>query len=126
MFVLKDRYGKLKLVTPPDNGCILRGVTTQSILQLSEQIAEDTGMDIEERPISIHEIISAHHEDRLVEAIGCSTSSHIQPINRIVYRENNIQLDTNKDSQYVSYLNNLITNIMIGNQDHQWVSSLAI
>ena len=77
MFVLKDRYGKLKLVTPPDNGCILRGVTTQSILELHEQIYADTGMDIEERPISIHELINAHYESRLIEAIGCSTSSHI-------------------------------------------------
>ena len=31
MFVLKDRYGKLTLVTPPDNGCILPGIITKSI-----------------------------------------------------------------------------------------------
>ena len=81
-------------------------------------------MSIEERPISIHEIINAHHESRLVEVIGCSTSSHIQPISRIVYRENNIELNTNKDSTYVSYLNNLITNIMVGPNTHKWVTSL--
>ena len=77
MFVLKDRYGKLQLVTPPDNGCIIPGVIPKSIMALHERIREETGMIIEERPISIHELISAFKEDRLIEAIGCSTSSHI-------------------------------------------------
>ena len=87
MFVLKDRYGKLQLVTPPDNGCIIPGVIPKSIMALHERIREETGMIIEERPISIHELISAFKEDRLIEAIGCSTSSHIQPISRIVYKD---------------------------------------
>ena len=77
-----------------------------------------------ERDISIHEIINANKEGRLVEVIGCSTSSFIQPINKIVYKDQTVQLNTNKDSEYVSYLNNLITNIMIGSDDHKWVFSM--
>lgn len=74
-----------------------------------------------ERNISIHELISAYYEDRLIEAVGCSTPSHIQPISKIVYRENTLDLRTNKDSFYVSYLNNLVTNIMTGPDHHEWV-----
>jgi len=33
-------------------------------------------------------------------------------------------LNTNKDSEYVSYLNNLITNIMIGPDNHKWVFAM--
>jgi len=46
-------------------------------MALHERIEQETGMIIEERPISIHELISAFAEGRLIEAIGCSTSSHI-------------------------------------------------
>ena len=97
-FVIRDRYGSLQLLTPPDNGCILSGVTRQSILELSDKIQKEQGLVVKEQPINICEIISAYQEDRLIEAIGCSTSSHIQPINRIVYKEHNMTLDTNKDS----------------------------
>jgi len=38
---------------------------------------KDTGMIVMEKNISIHEIIEAYNEGRLIEAIGCSTSSHI-------------------------------------------------
>ena len=50
----------MKLYTPLDNGCILSGVTRRSIIDLAKQIEEDTGMRVEERQISIHEIIEAH------------------------------------------------------------------
>jgi branched-subunit amino acid aminotransferase/4-amino-4-deoxychorismate lyase len=46
-------------VTPPDNGCIIAGVITKSIMALNERILAETGMIIEERPISIHELVSA-------------------------------------------------------------------
>ena len=48
-FVIKNRYGYLKLYTPLDNGCILSGITRQSIMEMREQIAKDTGMELVER-----------------------------------------------------------------------------
>ena len=73
------------MITPPDNGCILPGVTRNSILDLASQIKNEIDIDVVERPISIHELISAYYEDRVLEVIGCSTSSHIQPISNVVY-----------------------------------------
>lgn len=84
MSMIQNRYGKLQFITPPDNGCILPNVTRNSILDLASKIKEDIDVDIVERPISIHEIISAYYEDRVLEVIGCSSSSHIQPISNIV------------------------------------------
>lgn len=62
----------------------------------------------------------------MIEVIGASTASHIQPINKIVYRDYTIELDTNKESKYVSYLNNLIANIMQGPDTHPWVVPLSL
>ena len=125
-FVLQDRYGVLKCYTPMDNGCILSGVTRETIIDLRDQIKKDTGMVVEEKMLSIHEIMQAHAENRLVEVIGASTASHIQTINKIVYKHYTINLDTNKDSFYVSYLSNLITDIMVGADTHSWVTPLSL
>ena len=76
-FVIKNRYGYLKLYTPLDNGCILSGMTRQSIIEMREQIAQNTGMELVERQISIHEILEANKEGRLIEAFGTSTSSGV-------------------------------------------------
>ena len=123
-FVYKDRYGKLILSTPLDNGCILPNAIRNSILELSDKIQAETGLNVSERYISIHEVINAHAEGRLIEVIGCSTSSFIQPVNKITYKDQNIVLKTSKSSQYVSYLNNLMTEIMVGPDTHEWVTTL--
>ena len=37
IFVLQQsRYGNLELLTPPDDGCILNGVTRQTIVDLAD------------------------------------------------------------------------------------------
>ena len=76
-FVYKDRYGKYILSTPLDNGCILPNTIRNSILDLADKIYDETGLEVSEKQISIHEIINAHEEGRLIEVIGCSTSSFI-------------------------------------------------
>lgn len=60
-----------------DNGCILPNTIRNSILDLEGEIKKDKGLKVVERDISIHEIINADKEGRLVEIIGCSTSSFI-------------------------------------------------
>ena len=49
-FVLGDT-----VVTPPLDGCILAGVTRDSVLQL----LREKGMKVEERPITIQELEEA-------------------------------------------------------------------
>lgn len=78
------------MYTPLDNGCIMNSVNRQSILDMSDEIDRDIGLKVVERPISIHEVISAFKEERLIEMIGVSTSAFVQPINRLVYRDQSI------------------------------------
>ena len=117
-FLMVNRYGKLELVTPEDNGCILPCPIRNTILELKDEIEKETGMTPIERPVSIHEIINANNEGRLIEMIGCSTPSFIQPITKIVYKDQVIKLDTNSDSKYVKYLNRKIVGLMTGPDSH--------
>lgn len=74
LFVLDD-----KLVTPPLSDTILNGVTRDSLLT----IARDMGITVEERKLSIDEVIAAITEGRPVEAFGAGTAAVIAPISVI-------------------------------------------
>lgn len=65
-----------KLITPALSTSILAGITRDSVLQL----ARDWGMPVEERKISIDEILEAHANGTLEEAFGCGTAAVITPI----------------------------------------------
>ena len=101
----------------------MAGTHRQSILELKDKIFEDTGINVIQRSVSIHEVLGAWKEERLIEMICSSTSSHIQGINRLVYKDKKISLNTNRNSKYVSYFRNLITDIMVGPTSHPWVES---
>lgn len=62
-----------KLITPALSDSILDGITRRSILEL----ARDWGMEVEERRVSIEEVINAIKENRLQEAFGCGTAATI-------------------------------------------------
>ena len=53
----QSRYGHYELVTPPNDGTILNSVTRQTICDLKPTIKEKFNVDVQERKISIHEVI---------------------------------------------------------------------
>ncbi len=70
------------LVTPPLNGSILAGITRDSVIQ----IARDQGMRVEERPISIQEIVRAWRVGGLEESFGTGTAAVIAPVGELCYK----------------------------------------
>ena len=62
-----------KLITPELSDSILDGITRRSVLQL----ARDWGMEVEERRVSVDEVITAIKENRLQESFGCGTAATI-------------------------------------------------
>lgn len=72
---------------------------------------------VRERPVSVHELIGAAREERLVEAFGASTPSFIQPISKIVYKDATVDLSRSNFS-HVNYLNKLLMDIMTGPVSH--------
>lgn len=74
MFVIDD-----VLITPPLGDTILAGITRDSVLTL----ARDWGMKVEERKISVDEVIEAHQKGKVQEAFGTGTAATIAPISLI-------------------------------------------
>jgi branched-chain amino acid aminotransferase len=75
MFVYNQR-----IVTPPLSGSILPGVTRDSVLQLARSL----GFEVEERPVSIHQILADAKSGALTEVFGCGTAAVISPIDAFV------------------------------------------
>lgn len=77
-FVLNDT-----LVTPALSGSILPGITRDSVLTL----ARSWGMRVEERIISIDEVIEGAENGSLKECFGTGTAAVISPVKSLYYKE---------------------------------------
>ena len=71
------------LVTPPAKDTILKGITRDSVLT----VARDWGMKVDERKVSIAEVIKAIEEGRLTEAFGVGTAAVVSHIAEITYKD---------------------------------------
>jgi branched-chain amino acid aminotransferase len=83
MFLIGD-----KLVTSETGDSILSGITRDSVLTL----ARDWGMEVEERKISVDEIIDACKSGELKEAFGAGTAATIAHIDSIGFEGIDYQL----------------------------------
>ena len=73
-----------KAITPDlDQGTILAGVTRDSVIRL----IEDMGMEVEERPLGIDEIIEAFKKGELREVFGTGTAATISMIKELRYKD---------------------------------------
>ncbi|KAK3604840.1 hypothetical protein CHS0354_000502 [Potamilus streckersoni] len=67
------------LITPFPSDTILRGITRESIIH----VVKDWGIRVEERKISVQEIITAVKEKKLQDAFGVGTAAVVTPIEAI-------------------------------------------
>lgn len=80
-----------KILTPYTDGAILKGITRDSILQLTR----DKGFEVEERLITIDEIFDAHKNGLLQEIFGVGTAAVVSKVERLHHNGRDINLDTN-------------------------------
>jgi len=84
VFVIDD-----KIITPTEEAdTILRGTTKKTVLELARQ----WGIPVEERPVTVSEIIDAAKTGKLQDAFGAGTAATIAPIALIGYRDEKITL----------------------------------
>ena len=76
------------LVTPSLGDSILRGITRDSVLAL----AKHWGVKVEERRVSVAEVVDGLKSGRLTEAFGAGTAATIAHIELIGYEEKNYYL----------------------------------
>ncbi len=70
-------------VTPLADGAILKGITRDSILAL----LRDAGYPVEERRITIDELVEAYLQGKLQEAFGAGTAAVVSHVSHIQYHD---------------------------------------
>ena len=114
MFVLGDT-----LVTPMLEGSILPGITRDSVLTL----AKDRGMKVEERRISVEEILEAYEAGVLKEAFGTGTAAVISPVGELEYKGRQLIINNNEIGPVAKDLYQTLTSIQNGSaaDPHDWI-----
>ena len=82
-----------KLVTPATTGTILKGVTRASIIE----IAQDRGIEVEIRRISIDEVVDAYNSGDLKECFGAGTAALVAHVDKIKYKDLVMELPKSTD-----------------------------
>lgn len=81
-----------KAITPDlTSGTILAGVTRDSVIQL----LKEKGLSVEERKLSIDEIVAAYKDQSLLEVFGTGTAATISKIKELRYRDFVMNFDVN-------------------------------
>jgi branched-chain amino acid aminotransferase len=71
-----------KLVTPSVRSTVLDGVTRDTIIKL----AKKAGIEVEERRVSVKEVIEGIENGRLTDAFAAGTAATVTPIGEIGYQ----------------------------------------
>ena len=99
-----------KLITPQLSESILDGITRDSIITLAKQ----KNIEVEERKISVNEILDYHRSGRLKEAFGVGTAVTLKPINSITFNDINMKIRKTNQNSYSSILKNELQGIQYG------------
>lgn len=118
MFVIGDT-----LVTPALSDTILAGITRKSVLAL----ARDWGMKVEERKVSVVEIIEAHQKGILKEAFGVGTAATIAQIIGIGFQDDYFPLPAVEERTFSPKIDETLRNIRKGKIEDKfnWMFKIA-
>ena len=111
-----------EIATPPLNGAILDGMTRRSVLQL----LRDWGMKVNERPISIDEVLAAAKAGTL-EMWGTGTAAVISPVGELGYKGEKYVINGGKTGVLTQKLYDTIVGIQYGTEPdpHGWARPLG-
>ena len=110
-------------LTPPLTDRILAGVTRRSIIQL----VKDQGWSIQERPITVDEIVKAAREGNLKEAFGMGTAAVVSQIDTIGYQGSNYSIPVPADGKAME-IKRLLNDIRMGRSEDKygWMIDLSV
>lgn len=119
MFVLGDT-----LVTPPLSTSILAGITRDSVLTL----ARHWGLKVEERKVSIDEVMNAIQNGTLKDAFGTGTAATITQIEAISYNEKEYALPPVDSREFSNRLSQALTDMKLGKAEdpYGWIKKIKI
>ena len=108
-----------KIVTPALTGSVLPGITRRSCIQL----LKDKGYGVEERLISVDEVMAALESGEMEEAWGCGTAAVISPIGSLAYRDKQHTVNNREIGPCAQDLYDTLTGIQWGRRPdpYGWV-----
>ena len=99
-----------KIITPKLSGSILPGITRKSTLE----IAKSLGFEVEEKLISIDDVVSALEKGKLQECFGTGTAAVISPVGELIYKDTKYVINDNKIGQISQKLYDTLTGMQYG------------
>ena len=110
------------LVTPNLSPSKLAGITRDSIICLAKSL----GIKVEEREISVNEILDKHKQGKLIEAFGVGTAAVVAPISIIGYNGQLLNLPPISNANISRIIARELQNIRIGNSPDNfgWMEKL--
>lgn len=110
------------VVTPKLTGSILPGITRKSCIEVLERMGEK----VEERLLSVDELLCALKEGRLQEAWGCGTAAVVSPIGKLAYDGVEYDVGGGKIGETTQKLYDVLTGIQWGKiaDEYGWVYKL--
>ncbi len=108
-----------KVVTPALSGSILPGITRNSVITL----CKDWGLEVEERKISVDELIEAQKSGKLEECFGSGTAAVISPVGTLRYKDDVMQIGDGTTGELSQKLYDTVTGIQNGTVEDKfgWV-----
>jgi branched-chain amino acid aminotransferase len=99
-----------KVITPALNGSILDGVTRDSVIR----VLKHWNIEVEERTISIDELVEAYRIGLLQEAFGTGTAAVISPIGELNWQGDKLTLNGGQTGPIAAKLYDFMTGIQRG------------
>ncbi len=111
-----------EIVTPMLTGSILPGITRKSCIEVLKTL----GYKVNERLLSVDELLSALKEGKLEEAWGCGTAAGVSPIGKLAYGEEEYVIGGGKIGEVTQKLYDILTGIQWGEVEDtfNWVHKL--
>jgi branched-chain amino acid aminotransferase len=111
-----------KIVTSPLKGTVLDGITRRSVLTLVKEM----GLEVEERALSVDEVLAGAENGRLTEAFGTGTAVVISPVGQFTYKGRTVMLGNGQTGELTQKLYDTLTDIQYGRiaDEHGWVTVL--
>ena len=111
MFIINDT-----LITAPTGDTILKGITRDSVLTL----ARDWGMRVEERRLSVEEVIEAIERGTLSEAFGTGTAATIAQIELIGHEGTDYTLPPVEGREFSNKVLKALDEIKMGQREDKF------
>lgn len=111
-----------KVITPSLNGSILAGITRDSVIK----ILKNWEYPVEERRITIQEVLEASSAGKLEEIFGMGTAAVISPVSELKYKDETIKVGSYSKDSLAMKIYDYITGVQYGDLEDEfgWVVEL--